>query len=165
MRLVAWAFASGLIIFQAPTAVGGSNPRGSGPDLAIEIAQGADACAATDDALAAQALKASVKRNPPSGIPGQCSWRSLGTAGDALTVQIDEGGEGKYDFDHSKLPVRDLQGVGGKAFAFVSPAGFVQIGMMSAGSYVTIVLMLQNGSDRLQRASDLAKAIAARMGG
>ena len=126
----------------------------------------ADVCAAIDDPLAAQALNAPVKRdtNPQSSLPGLCSWRSLGTPGDALTVRVDDGGADKYDFDRAKLPVHDLQGVGDKGFAFVSPAGFVQIGMMRAGTYVTIVLMLQKGADRLQRATDFAKVVAAKMG-
>jgi hypothetical protein len=60
--------------------------------------------------------------------------------------------------------VRDLEGVGDEAFAFVSPAGFVQLGMMKDGTYVTIVLQLQNSPNRLQRTADLAQAIAAGVG-
>ena len=129
------------------------------------VAAEGEVCAAIDDALAAQALKGPVKRdaNPQSSLPGLCDWRSLSTPGDALTVRIDAGGRGKYDFDRAKLPVHDIQGVGDTAFAFVSPAGFVQIGMMKAGSYVTFVLQLQNGKDRLQRATEFAQQVAARM--
>ena len=117
-----------------------------------------------DDPTAGQALGGPVERNtnPQSTLPGMCAWSSSGAPGDALTVQVDAGGQEKYDFDRAKLPVRDLEGVGDEAFAFVSPAGFVQLGMMKNGTYVTIVLQLQNDPDRLQRAADLAQAIAAR---
>jgi len=129
------------------------------------IAQNGDVCAAIDDSLAAQALNGPVKRdtNPQSSLPGLCTWRSTGTPGDSLTVQVDAGGQDKYDFYLSRLPVRDLRAVGDTAFAFVSPAGFVQIGMMKGGVYVSLVLQLQNDQDRLQRATELAQAIAARM--
>jgi len=132
---------------------------------ALPVADKGDVCAVIDDALAAQALKGRVKRdtNPQSSLPGLCDWRSLVTPGDGLTVRVDEGGQGKYAFDRAKLPVRDIQGVGDMAFVFVSPAGFVQLGMMKAGIYVTIVLQLQNAKDRLQRATEFAQAVAARM--
>ncbi len=131
----------------------------------VVVAQTQDACAAIDDAVVAQALEGPVTRdtNPQSALPGMCAWRSNGVPGDGLTVQVDDGGQEKYDFDHSNLPVHDLQGVGDEAFAFVSPAGFVQLGMMKGGTYVTIVLGLQNGRDRLKRAVDLASTIAARL--
>jgi hypothetical protein len=129
------------------------------------IAQKGVACTTMEDALAAQALEGPVRRdtNPQSAMPGLCMWRSTAVPGDALTVREDAGGPDKYDFDRSRLPVHDLRGVGDKAFAFVSPAGFVQMGMMKSGIYVTLVLQLQHGQDRLERATQLAQAIAARM--
>lgn len=167
MRFISvWDFASGLILLQMLTTLAGVSAPGVGRDLRDEVAQSKDACGVMDNPLAEQALKGPVRRdtNPQSSLPGLCAWRSASTAGDALTIRVDAGGESKFVFDRSKLPVRDLTGVGDKAFFFVSPAGFVQIGMMSGGDYVTIVLMLQNGADRLQRSTELAKAIAARMG-
>ena len=131
----------------------------------ITVADGADACAVIDDALAETALGGAVERNtnPQSALPGMCAWRSISTPGDGLTVAVDAGGEDKYNFDRSNLQVRDLAGVGDQAFAFVSPAGFVQLGMMKGATYITIVLELQNSRDRLQRAEDLARAIAGRL--
>ena len=127
------------------------------------MAQNQDACAVIDDSMAAQALEGPGTRdtNPQSALPGMCAWRSNDVPGDGLTVQVDDGGQEKYDFDRSNLPEHDLQGVGDEAFAFVSPAGFVQLGMMTGGIYVSIVLGLQKGDDRLKRAVDLARAIAA----
>jgi len=138
---------------------------GTGSAALHLIADKADVCASIDDAMAAQALNGPVTRdtNLQSSLPGLCTWRSKGTPGDGLTVQVDAGGQDKYDFDRSKLPVRDLHDVGDEAFAFASPAGFVQLGMMKGGVYVTMVLQLQNGQDRLERAVALAQAIAARM--
>src|SRR5579859_3569580 len=165
MRPLARGIALGLMVARTAAAFAGSSVPEPAQDIPGQIRQSGPVCALTDDALAAEALKGPVKRDAPSGLPGLCSWRSLRTAGDALTVQIDAGGDDKFDLDHAKLRVRDLQGVGDRAFAFVSPAGFVQVGMMRAGTYVTLVLMLQQGTDRLERATALAKAIAQRMGG
>ena len=129
------------------------------------VADGADACAVIDDAVVEKVLGGAVERNtnPQSALPGMCAWRSMSTPGDGLTVAVDAGGEDKYNFDHSNLQVRDLVGVGDQAFAFVSPAGFVQLGMMRGATYITIVLELQNSRDRLQRAEDLARFIAGRL--
>jgi len=129
----------------------------------VTVAQAADVCAVIDDATAAAALGGAVERNGGPGIAGMCSWRATQTPGDALTVQVDAGGQEKFDFDHGSLPVHDLSGVGDAAFAFASPAGFVQLGMMKGGTYVTILLQRQATGGLVERAAVLAQTIASRM--
>ena len=156
----------GLALAALPLAAADASTAGMSsatPPPTVMRAQAGDACAAIDDATAAQALGGPVQRNSGPGLPGMCSWRSTATPGDALTVQVEDGGQAKYDFDHGNLRVHDLSGVGDEAFGFASPAGFVQLGMMKGGTYVTIVLQRQNTSDIAQRAVELAKAIAAGM--
>lgn len=129
------------------------------------VAQSDKPCDVMDDATVSAAFGAAAwrDRNPQSLLPGLCEWRSKGVAGDGLTIQVDDGGQDKYDFDRAKLPVNDIAGVGDAAFAFVSPAGFVQLGMMKGGIYVAIILQVQNAPDVLDRAEALARAIAGRM--
>jgi hypothetical protein len=56
-----------------------------------------------------------------------------------------------------------LPGVGEDAFALSSVAGFVQLGLLKSGTYVTLVLQLQNDPRRLDKAKALAVHIAGRM--
>jgi hypothetical protein len=56
-----------------------------------------------------------------------------------------------------------LPGVSDDAFAFNSLAGFVQLGLFKGGTYVTIVLQLQNDPALLEKAKALAAYIAGRM--
>ena len=76
---------------------------------------------------------------------------------------MDDGGQEKFAFDRGRLTTVALPGVGEDAFAFNSVAGFVQLGLLKSGTYVTIVLQLQNDPARLEKAKALAASIARRM--
>jgi hypothetical protein len=155
--LTAIAVVSSLAIGNSPPAVAALP--------ALLVAQNAAPCAVLDDNDAARALDGPVQRdtNPQSELPGTCAWRSATIAGDALTVTEEAGGQSKYDFDRERMAAAALDGTGEAAFAFESPAGFVQLGMLAGGRYVSILLQLQNDPQRLARAVALAQTIAGRL--
>jgi hypothetical protein len=99
----------------------------------------------------------------PGGTVNGCAWRSTLVAGDGVTIQVDDGGQEKFAFDRGRLTTVALRGVGEDAFAFSSVAGFVQLGLLKNGTYVTLVLQLQNDPRRLDKAKALAMHIVGRM--
>ena len=125
-------------------------------------AGGLDICSLIDPSAIEAALGGPATRAPGGTVNG-CAWRSALVAGDGVTIQVDDGGQEKFAFDRGRLTTVALPGVGEDAFAFSSVAGFVQLGLLKHGTYVTMVLQLQNDSNRLERAKALAERIAGRM--
>jgi hypothetical protein len=146
------------------TSPGGTAATDPASQVAL-IAQSQGPCDVISDADAASALDGPAERdtNPQSQLPGMCAWRSATVPGDALTVAEDAGGQQKFNFDRDRVSGAPLLGAGDAAFAFTSPAGFVQLGMMAKGRYVTLVLQLQGDDNRLARAEQLAQLIASRL--
>jgi hypothetical protein len=125
-------------------------------------AGGVDVCSLIGQAQIEAALGGPAVR-APGGTVGGCAWRSSSVAGDGVTIQVDDGGQEKFTFDRGRLTTVALRGVGDDAFAFNSLAGFVQLGLLKNGSYVTIVLQRQDDPGRLDKAKGLAAFIAGRM--
>ena len=125
-------------------------------------AGGVDVCAVIDQSQIEAALGGPAAR-APGGTTNGCAWRSASVAGDGVTIQVDDGGQEKFAFDRGRLTTVALPGVGDDAFAFNSVAGFVQLGLMKDGTYVTMVLQLQNDPGRLDKAKALAAYVAGRM--
>ncbi len=125
-------------------------------------AGGVDVCSLIEPSQIEAALGGPAARAPGGTVNG-CAWRSAAVAGDGVTIQVDDGGQEKFAFDRGRLTTVALPGVGDDAFAFNSVAGFVQLGLMKGGTYVTLVLQLQNDPGRLDKAKALAAYIAGRM--
>ena len=127
--------------------------------LAPPAQAGADVCGLVGQAQIEAALGGPAPR-ARGGTTNGCAWRSAAKAGDAVTIQVDDGGREKFLFDRGRLQTVALPGVGDDAFAFSSQAGFVQLGLLKNGTYVTIVLQRQDDPDRLGKARTLATFIA-----
>jgi hypothetical protein len=121
-----------------------------------------DVCALIEPSQIVAALGGPA-RPAPGGTANGCAWRSSSIAGDGVTVQVNDGGQEKFAFDRGRLATVALPGVSDDAFAFNSLAGFVQLGLFKGGTYVTIVLQLQNDPALLEKAKALAAYIAGRM--
>jgi hypothetical protein len=104
----------------------------------------------------------------PVGMPrlnqvGDCYWDSLRTRGDSVAVQPKNGGRATFDNDRRRLRnAMPVPGVGDDAYAFVSLAGFVQIGIVKGGRYV-ILLVQHQGGPSVPTAQSLARNLAARL--
>jgi hypothetical protein len=123
-----------------------------------------DACALVTASEAALALNGARVGGPQRDQVGGCSWPSLSVPGDGLTVQVI--GTGRAGFDAAKKRTSGavaLPGVGDDAFVFVSQAGFVQVGIVKHGRYVSFSLQSQRDAMRLDKAKTLAASIAARL--
>lgn len=144
-RLNAVAAALNRVAPPAPV-IGGIAPCGLATKTEIEAALGGPAGPAQADRI------------------GGCAWHALAAAGDGVTIQPKEGGRSQFDFDRGRLPSAvPLSGLGDAAFAFASPAGFVQLNLLKGDRYVVIMLQRQNDPRRLETAKTLGAEIAGRL--
>ena len=123
-------------------------------------AGGLSACALADQADVAQAIGSATGPAQPDQIGG-CSWMS---AKAGISIQPQDGGRAKFEFDRGRIQgAQAIPGLGDDAFGFQSLAGFVQINLLKGDHYVVIILQDAEGANRMKRASVLAANIAQRM--
>jgi hypothetical protein len=105
------------------------------------------------------ALHAQVQ--PPQTMQtGGCIWRGGGT--DSVTIEAP--GTGRAGFDNAKSrtsPTVTLTGIGDAAFAFASVAGFVEVGLVKGGTFLTVLVQTRAGAEAI--AKSLSAKIASRM--
>jgi hypothetical protein len=93
---------------------------------------------------------------------GSCLWRGAGT--DSVTVEAP--GTGRPGFDNAKeriSPTVPLSGIGDAAFAFVSAAGFVEIGLLKADRFFTVLVQMRDAKAARSAAELLASKVASRL--
>jgi hypothetical protein len=99
---------------------------------------------------------------PQSIQTGACIWRGTGT--DSVTVEAP--GTGRSGFDNAKSrtsPTVPLAGIGDAAFAFTSVAGFVQVSLVKAGIFLTVLVQTRDGKGARAAATSLSAKIASRL--
>jgi hypothetical protein len=132
-----------------------SRPPGSTPDPCAILTR-TDATAA----IGSQVL------NPRRDTTGTCSYGSQVSPGESVSVQLLDGGHGKFDFDRVHMSgVASLSGVGDAAFEFVSVAGFVQVYALSGNQYFMVTLFKQSDPNLRRTTANLARVIATRIRG
>lgn len=128
------------------------------------VAEGAsaDPCALLTLADATAAFGSPVVNAPHAGTP-TCQYQSPTQAGDGVTLQLNEGGREKFDFDRNQVSgAKPLNGIGDEAFEFVSAAGFVQVYVIKGERYFTLTLMNERDHHLKQSAAALARKLAVR---
>jgi hypothetical protein len=99
----------------------------------------------------------------PQSMPfSGCLWRGSGT--DSVTVEAP--GTGRPGFDNAEQrvsPIIPLSGIGDAAFAFVSAAGFVEIGLLKADGFFTVLVQMRDAKAARSAAEVLAAKIAGRI--
>jgi len=99
----------------------------------------------------------------PQSMPfGGCLWRGSGT--DSVTLEAP--GTGRPGFDNAEQrvsPIIPLSGIGDAAFAFVSAAGFVEIGLLKADGFFTVLVQTRDAKAARSVAELLASKIAGRL--
>jgi hypothetical protein len=125
------------------------------------VVGGLSACDLVDPADVEAAIGSAT--NPPKADQiGGCSWMSQ--RGSGLSIQPQEGGRSKFEFDRRRTQGAILiPGIGADAFGFQSLAGFVQINLLKGDHYVVIILQGEGPVDRMQAATALAARVSARM--
>ena len=105
------------------------------------------------------ALRAQVQ--PPQFMQtGGCIWRGGGT--DSVTIEVP--GTGRAGFDNAKSRIAaavTLTGIGDAAFEFASAAGFVEVGLVKGGTFLTLLVQTRAGAEAI--AKSLSGKIASRM--
>ncbi len=120
-----------------------------------------DACSLLTVTEASAALGERVQA-PQAIQADSCLWRGTGTA----TVTVESPGTGRPGFDNAKSrtsPVTALSGIGDAAFEFVSAAGFVQISLVKADRFLTLVVQAGNAKTARSAAEGIAAKIASRL--
>ena len=118
----------------------------------------ADGCSLLTASEAAAALHAS-SITPRADSFGNCTYQDVFSSNGSIEIQPEDGGASKYDFDHSNIDhPQDLSGIGDKAFAFVSAAGFTEVHILKGSHYVVV-----NFPGSLSAAEKVAKEVAGRM--
>ena len=121
-----------------------------------------DGCALLTKADAAAALGGPVAEPRQSG--DTCSYGAQAGGGNSVTLQLIDGGRGKFDFDRGRIQrISTVPGIGDDAFVFVSDAGFVQLYFIKGGAYAALTLSNARDPNRLESAKALARKIAARL--
>jgi hypothetical protein len=100
---------------------------------------------------------------PPQAIQtGGCIWRGSGT--DSVTLEAPGTGRPGFDNAKSRMPAAvSLAGVGDAAFAFTSLAGFVEVGLVKRGTFLTVLVQTGGGKGAQAAASSLSAKIAGRL--
>ncbi|MGH2633239.1 MAG: hypothetical protein ACRDG3_07500, partial [Tepidiformaceae bacterium] len=118
----------------------------------------ADGCSLLTASEAEAALHVSNITPRPDSF-GNCSYKGASETDGGIEISPEDGGASKYNFDHSNIDnPQDLSGIGDKAFAFVSAAGFTEIHILKGGNYVVV-----NFPGALSAARTIAKEVAGRM--
>jgi hypothetical protein len=118
-------------------------------------------CSLLTTAEVAAALNEKIQPAQSRG-PDGCLWQGTGT--DSVMVQAP--GTGRPGFDNAKSrmsPTVAVSGVGDAAFAFVSVAGFVEIDLVKADKYYTVLVQTQGGKGAQAAAEGLAAKVASRL--
>ena len=132
--------------------------------IAICGALGAEAggiCSLLTTAEVAAALNEKIQPAQSRG-PDGCFWQGTGT--DSVIVQAP--GTGRPGFDNAKSrisPTVAASGIGDAAFVFVSVAGFVEIDLVKADKYYTVLVQTQGGKGAQAAAEGLAAKVANRL--
>jgi len=131
------------------------------PVPAPPVVGGLSACDLVDPADVEAAVGAAT--SPPKADQiGGCSWMSQ--RGGGLSIQPQEGGRSKFEFDRRRTQGAILiPDIGDAAFGFQSLAGFVQINLLKGDRYVVIILQGEGPNYRLRAATALAAKVAARL--
>ena len=91
-----------------------------------------------------------------------CLWRGAGT--DSVTLEAPGTGRPGFDSAETKIsPIVRLSGIGDAAFAFVSAAGFVEIGLVKADRFFTVLVQARDAKSARTAAELLASKIASRL--
>jgi hypothetical protein len=93
-----------------------------------------------------------------------CFYGSQTNPGDSVMIQLIDGGPEKLQFDRSRMtkPL-PIPGIGDQAFAFLSPAGFVQLCMVKGPQYVAFMINKRKDSKLLESTKTLAAKVAERL--
>ena len=95
---------------------------------------------------------------------GNCQYASAQSPTDSVNLQPDSGGASKYAADHSRLTgVKDVNGVGDKAFLFVSQAPYVELHILKGNNYVVLTVYNEHDADLTGTVTALGKLVAKRM--
>ena len=117
-----------------------------------------DGCSLLTASEAAAALHASSIAPRPDSF-GNCTYQDVFSSNGSIEIEPEDGGASKYAFDHSNITnPEDVSGIGDKAFAFVSAAGFTEVHILKGSNYVVV-----NFPGSLSAAEKVAKEVAGRM--
>ena len=123
---------------------------------------GPNPCALLTLADATAAMGSPVVNAPHEGT-NLCQYQSPAQAGDGVTLEVNDGGREKFDFDlHRIIGAVPLTGIGDGAFVFVSVAGFAQVSVIKGARYFTVTVMNQRDHHLKESAAALARKIASR---
>jgi hypothetical protein len=123
---------------------------------------GPNPCSLLTLADATAAMGSKVVNAPHEGT-NLCQYQSPTQAGDGVTLEVNDGGREKFDFDlHRVIGAAPLTGIGDGAFVFVSVAGFAQVSVMKGALYFTVTVMNQRDHHLKESAAALARKIASR---
>lgn len=139
-------------------------PEESEPsDTESAVPDALDACKLLTKSDAETALGQPV-RDPRRDSSNSCFYGSESVPGDSVMIQLVDGGAEKLEFDRSRLPKSVPQtGIGSAAFAFVSPAGFVQLSFVKENQYVALMVNKRKDSNLLEATKALATRVAANL--
>lgn len=124
-----------------------------------------DPCALVTAAEVAEALGEEAGLGENSGI-GDCQFRGQSGYTSTVTVSVDEnpGRRAFFESQASRDNVTAVEDVGDGAFAFQSPAGFIQITVIKAETMMTVMVAGGSRSDLLAATTGLARQAAERLG-
>ena len=142
---------------------GAPAPAAAPASSSADSGSGADTCALLTSAEAASALHAPNVTVTRQAL-GICDIKAPSRAGDGITIQPDDGGPSKYAFDRNRISnVRDVSGVGDKAFVFASVAGFDELHILKGSRYVVVMVVSSGDRALLDTTVSVGKLIAGRM--
>ena len=128
------------------------------PDASPSADSAAGGCSLLTASEAEAALHVSNITPHPDAF-GNCSYKGTSETDGGIEVLPEVAGASKYGFDHSNIDhPQDLSGIGDKAFAFASAAGFTEIHILKGDKYVVV-----NFPGSLSAAEKVAKEVAGRM--
>ncbi len=90
-----------------------------------------------------------------------CLYSSQMMPGNGVSLELNDGGRSKFDFDRGRMSgTRMVPNTGDAAFEFASAAGFVQLYVLKGNTYFTITLTNQRDPNISNTAIQLARQIA-----
>lgn len=93
-----------------------------------------------------------------------CLYSSQRMPGNGVSLELNDGGRSKFDFDRGRMSgTRMVPNTGDAAFEFVSAAGFVQLYVLKGNSYFTITLTNERDRHISNTAIQLARQIVSQI--
>jgi hypothetical protein len=112
----------------------------------------------------AEAMLGQTVRDARRDSANACFYGSQTNPGDSVMIQLIDGGAEKLAFDRSRMSKTvPVTGIGSDSFAFVSPAGFIQLCFVKSNQYVALMVSKRKDSRLLDASKTLASKVAARI--